>query len=110
MEIRLLESAEKELNEAGTSYHSEQAGLGADFIVEFVNSLERIKAYPQAWHPFSENTRRYQLRRFPYGIISQILENEVFVVAIAHLHREPGYWQTEINIVVQNTQDHPAVL
>ena len=48
MEIRLLEIAETELDEAVTFYNSEQPGLGADFIIETVNSLDRIKAYPKA--------------------------------------------------------------
>lgn len=43
MQIRLLEVAQQELDEAVTYYNSEQAGLGADFLVEFLNSLERIK-------------------------------------------------------------------
>ncbi len=96
MEIRLLETAQEELDEAATFYNSEQATLGADFIVEFVNALERIKAYPQAWHPFTKHTRRCQLRRFPYGIVYQLLETEILVVAISHLHREPGHWQDRL--------------
>ena len=96
MEIRLLEIAETELDEAVTFYNSEQPGLGADFIIEFVNSLDRIKAYPKAWNPFTQNTRRCQLRRFPYGIVYQIFETEILVVAISHLHREPGYWQERL--------------
>lgn len=96
MEIRLLEIAETELDEAVIFYNSEQPGLGSDFIVEFVNSLDRIKAYPKAWNPFTQNTRRCQLRRFPYGIAYQILETEILVVAISHLHREPGYWQERL--------------
>jgi len=96
MEVRLLEIAETELDEAVIFYNSEQPGLGADFIVEFVNSLDRIKAYPKAWNPFTQNTRRCQLRRFPYGIVYQIFETEILVVAISHLHREPGYWQERL--------------
>jgi toxin ParE2 len=96
MEIRLLEIAETELDEAVIFYNSEQPGLGANFIVEFVNSLDRIKAYPKAWNPFTQNTRRCQLRRFPYGIVYQIFETEILVVAISHLHREPGYWQERL--------------
>ena len=96
MEIRLLEIAETELDEAVIFYNSEKPGLGAEFIVEFVNSLDRIKAYPKAWNPFTQNTRRCQLRRFPYGIVYQILETEILVVAISHLHREPGYWQERL--------------
>jgi hypothetical protein len=96
MEVRLLKIAETELDEAVIFYNSEQPGLGADFIVEFVNSLDRIKAYPKAWNPFTQNTRRCQLRRFPYGIVYQIFETEILVVAISHLHREPGYWQERL--------------
>jgi hypothetical protein len=96
MEVRLLEIAETELDEAVIFYNSEQPGLGADFIVEFVNSLDRIKAYPKAWNPFTQNTRRCQLRRFPYGIVYQIFETGILVVAISHLHREPGYWQERL--------------
>ncbi|TFG63787.1 MAG: type II toxin-antitoxin system RelE/ParE family toxin [Nitrospirales bacterium] len=98
MQIRLLEIAQQELDEAVTYYNSEQAGLGADFLVEFLNSLERIKAYPQAWKPFTKNTRRSQLRRFPYGIVYQLLENEILIVAISHLHREPGHWQDRLTM------------
>jgi hypothetical protein len=32
-------------------------------------------------------------RRFPYGVVYQILESEILVVAITHLHRRPGYWR-----------------
>ena len=96
MEIRLLKIAETELDEAVIFYNSEQPGLGADFIVEFLNSLDRIKAYPKAWNPFTQNTRRCQLRRFPYGIVYQIFETEILVIAISHLHREPGYWQERL--------------
>ena len=98
MEIRLLKIAETELDEAVIFYNSEQPGLGADFIVEFVNSLDRIKAYPKAWNPFTQNTRRCQLRRFPYGIVYQIFETEILVVAFSHLHQEPGYWQERLTI------------
>lgn len=96
MEIRLLEIAATELDETVTYYNSEHAGLGDDFIIEFVHSLERIKTYPQACQPFTRNTRRCQLRRFPYGIVYQLLETEILIIAISHLHREPGYWKDRL--------------
>ncbi len=96
MQIRLLEIAAIELDEAVTYYNSEHTGLGDEFIIEFANSLERIKAYPQAWQPFTQNTRRCQLRRFPYGIVYQLLQTEILIIAISHLHREPGYWKDRL--------------
>jgi hypothetical protein len=68
-------------------------GLGDQFLLEVLDGLERIRQHPEAWRPFSRHTRRYRTRRFPYGIVYQILESEILVVAVAHLHREPGYWR-----------------
>lgn len=37
-----------------------------------------------------------QMQRFPYGVIYEPAVTEIIVVAIAHLHREPGYWQGRV--------------
>ena len=34
-----------------------------------------------------------QIGRTPYGIIYQARENYILIVAVAHLHRKPGYWK-----------------
>jgi len=96
MEIRFLAIAQAELDDAIDYYNSKFSGLGNDFLFEVLKTLERIRIFPLAWHPFSENTRRCQISHFPYGVIYQILEEEILIVAIAHLHREPDYWKNRI--------------
>lgn len=96
MEIRFLEIAQIELDETIEYYNSESSGLGDSFLLEAINTIERIRRFPDAWHPFSNVTRRCQLRRFPYGIIYQILNTEILIVAVANLHMKPDYWQTRI--------------
>ena len=96
MEIRFLEIAERELDEAVTYYNVESPGLGDEFLLQFLNALERIRQYSEAWQRFSQNTRRCRVHRFPWGVIYQILESEILVVAVAHLHRDPGYWHNRI--------------
>jgi len=98
MEIRFLETAQIELDEAVEYYNSESYGLGDEFLLEVLKAIEHIRHFPKAWHPFSEDTRRCQLRHFPYGVIYQILNTEVLVIAIAHLHRKPDYWKERIKI------------
>jgi hypothetical protein len=98
MEIRFLEIAQIEFDESVEYYNTESVGLGDIFLLEIVNAIERIEHFPEAWHPFSNNTRRCQLHRFPYGIIYQILDTEILIVAIAHLHRKPDYWKDRIKI------------
>ena len=92
MQVRFLDVAQQEFDETVEYYNTESQGLGDQFLLEVLSSLERIKQFPQAWHPFSKNSRRCQTRRFPYGITYQILESEVLIVALAHLHRRPAYW------------------
>lgn len=98
MQIRLLEIAQIELGESIEYYNSESAGLGDEFLVEVIHALERIKNFPEAWHPFTDTTRRCQLHRFPYGIIYQILDTELLVIAVANLHRNPDYWKDRIKV------------
>jgi plasmid stabilization system protein ParE len=97
VKIRFLEVAESELDETIAYYDKESPGLGSVFLTEVLSSLERIKAFPAAWHPLGKTARRCQTRRFPYGIIYTVGESEILILAIAHLHREPNYWRDRLN-------------
>jgi plasmid stabilization system protein ParE len=96
MRIRFLEIAEIELDEAFQYYNYEAVGLGDDFLAEVLDTLDRIAGFPEAWHPCSKRTRRCQTRRFPYGIVYQIRKQEILIIAIADLHREPDYWENRL--------------
>jgi len=96
MEIKFLEIAQVELDDAVEFYNSESPELGDLFLVEVLHALERIGQLPQAWQPFTSTTRRCLLRRFPYGIMYQATDEKVLVVAIANLHRKPDYWKDRI--------------
>lgn len=96
MKINFLEIAQHELDDAIEYYNYELSGLGDAFLTEALNALDRIAKFPEAWPPCSERTKRCQTRRFPYGIIYQVKDNEILVVAVAHLHRKPGYWKDRI--------------
>jgi len=96
MQIRFLEIAQCELDEAIEYYNQETPGLGEEFLTEVLKTIDRIGKFPEAWHSCSKRTRRCQIRRFPYGIIYQIRKNKILVVAIANLHRKPDYWKDRL--------------
>ncbi|SPD75691.1 conserved hypothetical protein [uncultured Desulfobacterium sp.] len=96
MKITFLEIAQIELDDAIKYYNHESPGLGNTFLTEVLNTIDRIGEFPEAWHPSSKRTRRCQTRRFPYGIIYQILKHEILIVAVANLHRKPDYWKNRI--------------
>lgn len=85
--------AENELNKAIDYYNECQDGLGSDFAKEVYSSIQNILLFPQAWTPLSVNTRRCLTNRFPYGVIYQITSDEIFIIAVMQLNREPGYWK-----------------
>ncbi|MBT9159660.1 MAG: type II toxin-antitoxin system RelE/ParE family toxin [Dehalococcoidia bacterium] len=60
-------AAEQELNEAVDYYNQAQDGLGLQFAKEIYAAIQNILAFPRAWTPLSENTRRCLVNRFPYG-------------------------------------------
>ncbi len=95
MEIRFLDVCSGgSFDEVIEYYNAESTGLGDEFLLAVLDSLERIRQFPEAWHPYTKNSRRCQTPRFPYGIVYQVLESTILVVAVAHLHRRPGYLQS----------------
>ena len=93
MKVSFLLPAKQEFEEAIRSYDQLRLGLGGSFRNEIREALERVKAFPDAWHPLGETIRRCRVRRFPYAIIYQRQSDHLLVLAIAHLRREPTYWQ-----------------
>jgi plasmid stabilization system protein ParE len=83
----LLESVE-----AGSAYDQQQLGLGAKFDEALQAAAEAILEAPERWPLQPDGTRRYLVKRFPYAVIYDYQEGIVTIVAVMHLHREPGYW------------------
>jgi hypothetical protein len=97
MMIEFLPEAEDELRKAINYYNEKRVGLGYEFAEEVKNTLKRITHYPEAWTVISRRARRCQTNRFPYGVIYQIREDMILIVAVMHLHRKPGYWKSRIS-------------
>ena len=95
-EIRLLEAAQKELDDAYDYYEAQATGLGSQFIDEMLGTMKSIRKHPEAWPVFSRRSRRCLVSRFPYSIIYQVLEDKILIVAIAHMHRKPEYWKDRL--------------
>ena len=98
LKVEFLEVAQAELDEAFAWYESQQANLGWQFLLEFDTAVQRIRAYPAAFALFEGDIRRCLLKRFPYGILYGINADTLVIVAVAHLHRRPGYWLTRLDL------------
>ena len=86
----------EDLNEALEFYLSKSPKIAHDFYSIIEYSLKTIQNAPKRWKIIENSFRSYVISRFPFKIIYFEEENEIIVIAIAHLKRNPDYWKTRI--------------
>ena len=85
-------AALQEAEQAAAWYESQQPGLGRAFRVEFEAALGRIAENPQLYGVDLKDFRACPLWRFPYTIFYADLVDRIWLAAVAHQSRRPGYW------------------
>jgi plasmid stabilization system protein ParE len=96
MKLTFLEAAQSEFDETITYYEEQRSALGFEFAEEVKEALVRIEQYPEAWSPLSPRVRRCLVNRFPYGVIYQVRDERLIVVAFQNLHRKPDSWRSRV--------------
>lgn len=85
--------AEAELWAALDYYRRKQARLARKFRWEFEKALGRIRENPLAYAADEETgVRLCPLHRFPFNLVYLDFEDHIWVAALAHQRRRPGYW------------------
>ena len=85
--------ARAEASESVEFYEARLEGLGRRFLASVEATAERISANPEAGAPLAGGFRKRIVLGFPYSIIYRVWENYIYLVAVAHHHRRPGYWR-----------------
>lgn len=94
--VKFFPAAEEELRDAVFYYNNQCAGLGFEFAAEIRRTIARILYSPAAWTKLSPRTHRCLTNRFPYAVIFQFTDTQLFIVAVMHLKREPDSWQNNL--------------
>jgi toxin ParE1/3/4 len=94
-ELLLHPGAVTELQDS-VAFYREQGGdpLAERFKTAVRESFETIQTRPQ-WYPWldpEQTARKIRLIKFPFSIIYIERLTAVWIVAIAHGSRKPGYW------------------
>jgi hypothetical protein len=89
--IELHPKADAEFAAQVEYYDDEQPGLGERYYREVIARLEWIAEHPTLPR-MRKNYRRANLRVFPFYIAYVIKDDLVWVLAVAHGHKKPGYW------------------
>jgi toxin ParE1/3/4 len=92
-EVSLHEDADAEFKAAIRFYESRQPGLGEIFLQRISESFASIETQPLAAQILFDDFRRRLIRQFP-SIIYRVEAKRIFIVAVAHWRRRPGYWKS----------------
>jgi toxin ParE2 len=85
--------ARAEMRESFEFYEARLGGLGLRFLSAVEQTVERISTHPEAGAPLASEFRKRIVSGFPYNIIYRVSEDYIYLVAVAHHHRRPGYWR-----------------
>jgi len=90
--VVLIPPSDVELDEAIKYYDEQYPGLGEDFYREFLRATDLVIKYPDTWRKVSDNTRRMNIKNFPYLLLYIIDGETILITCIAHQHRDPSYF------------------
>lgn len=93
MIVRLHPEAAEEFLESVRFYEQHVDGLGELFIQEFERLSKVLMEYPQLGAPYEQQFRRTLMARFPYSIVYSVEPDAIWIIAVAHQRRRPGYWR-----------------
>ena len=85
--------AAAEFDAALRYYGERREGLAASFLAAVRAATDLAAATPLAGHAFSAGARRLLVPGFPYAVLYAVEPDVVFVLAVAHTRRRPGYWR-----------------
>lgn len=93
MKLEFHPEAAEEFEAAADFYHSRQPGLEVRFLDSVERCTSKIKASPQRFRKFDGEVRRALVSVFPYAVLFSASSDRIFVLAVMHCSREPGYWR-----------------
>ena len=87
-------------DEAAEWYEQESQILAQRFQTHLETTLQRIAESPRIFPFIDKKRQKALLQVFPYAVIFERRENSIWILAVAHAKRRPGYWR-------KRTPPHP---
>ena len=93
--LQISEPASLELAEAVRWHEVRRPGWGGRLFDAVVGTFALIESFPEVGSPRHSRlpSRQLKVRGFPYIVAYRIRPEDVYIVAVAHTSRRPGYWK-----------------
>ena len=91
MNIRILESAKRDLKEGFYFYEFQKEGLGHYFIETLMSDIESLNIFAGIHSIHFGKYYRLLSKRFPFAVYYLIDENEIRIYAVMDCRRDPAW-------------------
>ena len=89
----------READSAAAFYFKNDPMVLHDFLTVLERVMAEIQAAPHRWpREGRTSAQRRQVKRFPYTVFYLNEPEKIFILAVAHTSRRPGYWKTRISV------------
>ena len=95
-ELVIAPEAEHDLANAYDWYETQRVGLGEEFLGSVDAAMQGIQRRPLLHAMVHEEFRRKLVRRFPYAIFYDVLDDCVTVYCVCHTSRDPEKWRQRL--------------
>ncbi|MBI4002580.1 MAG: type II toxin-antitoxin system RelE/ParE family toxin [Nitrospira defluvii] len=83
-----------DIQAAAVWYEDQRSSLGVRFLDELDLVFRRIESNPRQFPRLEGEVRRALIRHFPFGVYFIGESQDIAVLAVLHLHREPAMWKS----------------
>jgi toxin ParE1/3/4 len=90
--LKINQFAQEDIEKAKEYYDEKRIGLGREYWIEVKNKLEDIEKNPLQFQIIQDETRRANLKRFPFGIFFIVKDPFINVFGVIHFSRSPLLW------------------
>lgn len=87
--LSISEAAELDIRDAFLWYEDQKDSLGLTFEKHISKTIQNIQKNPLKIQIRYNQTRVAFLKKFPYGVHFNLIENEIIIVAVFHTSQSP---------------------
>lgn len=92
----ILPEAEQDITEAYIWYEKQESGLGDEFLRCIDACVQLTRRNPALHSIVHETYRRATIRRFPFVIFYEYLDNTVVIYSVFHCSQDPRKWRNRL--------------
>ena len=94
--VRIHEAARREANQATLWYSERSVPAVRRFRDELLAGFAHAATSPLHYPSYLHGARRVLLKKFPFITVFLDWQDEIYIVAVAHAKRRPGYWGRQV--------------